>query len=295
MNPNKVIMWGCPLGGNTYGNVHDAFYRAFKHLGYDAYHVEDTEENRDKFVNESNCLYLTIGVEDKYVPIRNDCSYITHNCEHGKYDNAQNLKIQVLVNTIPGIDKMDKVSDMTYYDNVGRIMYFPWATNLLPHEFDFDAPLMPRENKIYWVGTIAKDSVFQNIKNIDKFIAACKERDIEFIHAWEDGKQISMEKNIELVRKSFMAPTIVGDWQQEVGFIPCRLMKNTSYGQLPVTNSREAKHIFGDLAIQNDDPYDLFYEALEHINDVDRIRKSMKIVQDKHTYINRVNDILKVL
>lgn len=289
-------MWGCALGGNTYGNVHDAFYRAFKHLGYDAYHVQDTEENRERFLNESDCLYLTIGIEDKFVPIRSDCEYVTHNVEHGKYDKANNLKIQVLVNTIPGINKMEKISDMTYYDHAGRIMYFPWGTNLLPHEFDFDAPLVPKENNIYWVGTIAKDPPFQNIKNIDRFIFACKEKNIEFVHAWEEGwKQISQEKNIELIRKSFMAPTIVGHWQHDVGFVPCRLMKNTSYGQLPVTNLGQAKEIFGDLVVQNDDPYYLFYDALEHINDVDRIRAAMKIVQENHTYINRVNSILKVL
>lgn len=295
MKFNKVIVWGYPLGGHTHSNVHDAFYRAFKYLGYDAYHVNDTPANRELFKEEKDCLYLTTGGGDNNIPLRDDCAYITHNCGPLRYQDKRHIKLQVLTQNNPDIDSMEKMGETTYYSKIGKMVLMPWATNLLPNEFDFNAPILPKERKIYWVGTIESSNEFENIKNITKFKRACAENDIEFVHGWKDGAQISPEKHIELIRKSFFAPTILGTWQERVGFVPCRLFKNTSYGQLPVTNSRQAKDIFGDLAVYNNDPHQLFYDAIEHINDTDRIRRAMKIVQEKHTYANRIQDIFKKL
>lgn len=292
---NKVIVWGYPLGSHTHGNVHDAFYRAFKYLGYEAYHVDDIPENREKFKDESRILYLTTGNGDNNIPLRDDCSYITHNCGPLRYQDKRHIKLQVLTSNTPDIDKMERMGKTTYYSEMGRIIFMPWATNLLPNEFDFEAPKREKEKTIYWVGTIDKKSEFENIKNLEAFMKACTESGIEFRHAWRDGHQISPEEHIELIRKSYFAPTIVGTWQHKVGFIPCRLFKNTSYGQLPVTNLRESKDIFGDLVIQDDDPHKLFYDAEGKTNDYDRIVQAMKIVQNEHTYVNRINDILKVL
>lgn len=293
---NKVIVWGYPLGGHTHSNVHDAFYRAFKILGYDAYHVENDKENHDRFCQEPNCLYLTSSGADSEIPLRDDCSYITHNCGPLRYLDKRHVKIQVLTFNNKDAFNQKQINDFAYYDKHSRTLYMLWATNLLPDEFDFDVIDTTKENKIWWVGTISGEGDFENKKNIDLFKKACAEHNVEFLNAWDIfGGQVSPEQNIELIRKSYMAPTIVGTWQHKVGFVPCRLFKNTSYGRLPITNSPYAKQIFGDLCVHNDDPYQLFFDALDAEANKDRVVAAMKIVKEKHTYVNRVLDIFQVL
>lgn len=295
-NFNKVIVWGYPLGGHTHSYVHDAFSRAFKSLGYDTIHVNDLEMYHDALKNEANCLYITSSGADSWIPIRKDCVYITHNCGPLKYMDVNNLRLQVAIDSTANLNEIEKVSDCSYYEKNNHTIHMPWATNLLPDEFDFDAVNVPKENNIYWVGTIDSTSRFENIKNIEQFRKACNENNISFIHAWPFlGRPATMDENIDMIRKSYIAPTIVGTWQAQTGFMPCRIFKNTSYGALPATNSLAISKLFGDMCVFNSDPYQLFYDAEKERDNKDKIIKAMKYVQDKHTYINRINDILEVL
>ena len=41
MKYNKVVIWGHPLYSHTHSYVHEAYNKAFKHLGYDTYWFHD--------------------------------------------------------------------------------------------------------------------------------------------------------------------------------------------------------------------------------------------------------------
>ena len=43
MKYSKVIIWGHPLHSHTHSYIHEAYYRAFKYLGYDVYWFHDNE------------------------------------------------------------------------------------------------------------------------------------------------------------------------------------------------------------------------------------------------------------
>jgi hypothetical protein len=92
-----------------------------------------------------------------------------------------------------------------------------------------------------------------------------------------------------------MAPAIHGTWQAQKGYIACRVFKNISYGHLGVTNCKAAYDLLHQKIVFCSDTSQLFYEAEKRLNDKASIVETMKLVRDKHTYINRIKSILDVI
>jgi len=91
-----------------------------------------------------------------------------------------------------------------------------------------------------------------------------------------------------------MAPALQGEWQCTNGYIPCRIFKNISYGQMGITNSQTVADLFNYKIIYNHKVYQLLLDAREQLPKVTReqIYELMDLVRDKHTYLNRIDDML---
>ncbi len=292
MEYKNVIIWGHPLYSHTQSYIHNAFFRAFKELGFNTYWFDNTEENAKKANDIGAAIYSTEGQVDSFIPLRSDCAYVTHNCEPAKYIGMRRLGIQVATMSNSILPSLKVMSPLTYYDEQGHLLYFVWATDLLPREFDFDSVLAaPKEDVAYWIGTIAISGPFENISEINPFKDDCDSKGIKF----EQVTKVSIKENKELINKSYIAPTIVGKWQKEVGFMPCRIFKNMSYGELGVTNSYDVKKEFGDLVVYESDTSKMIETVGDERFNEERIKEGMRYVQQNHTYINRVKNILKVL
>jgi hypothetical protein len=79
-----------------------------------------------------------------------------------------------------------------------------------------------------------------------------------------------------------------------IGYIPCRIFKNISFGQLGITNSKSVYELFDGNLIYNDNEYELYFDALPHLKNYDLIKTQMSYVKDNHTYIDRVKSIIKI-
>jgi hypothetical protein len=80
------------------------------------------------------------------------------------------------------------------------------------------------------------------------------------------------------------------------GYIPCRIQKNISYGQVQGTNSPFIKKAFGDYVVFGGTPETLYENLIDAAsNNKINMREAMLFIKDKHTYINRINNILKFL
>lgn len=293
---DKVIFWGHKLHSNTFSYIHWGFQRAFEHLGYKTYWF-DNKDNLD--IDLSNSLFFTEGQVDEKIPLREDCFYVLHNCDLKKYkkifDIGNALKLQVYTNDCIG-RKLQKMHDYIFYNLDEKIIYMPWATDLLPHEIDKnkrDILSIKKENVIYWIGTIGK-YIFGNEDQLNPFFKACKENNIE-IKQFLTSK--TTKENEELIKKSYMAPAIQGKWQCDVGYIPCRIFKNISYGQMGITNSETVYNLFNKKIIYNPDTYQLFYDAQNQIKNLqlEQLIDLMNFVRNNHTYINRINYIFKMI
>ena len=289
----KVVLWGHKLHSGTHSYIHYAFYKAFKHLGYDTYWFDANDDARS--MDFSNSLFITEGNAHTNIPLRSDCRYVLHNCDPEKYKNLFEQRccmiLQVYTHDVLKRDVI-KVDDCIYYQFDSDILYMPWATDLLPHEINAikkQVPKFKKQKSIYWVGTIW-DGADGNRSKIHPFEQACQQNSIQF----RQFGHLNADQNIQLIQQSYMAPALQGKWQCEVGYIPCRIFKNISYGQMGITNSKTVYDLFKGKIVYNEDTYQLFFDAQKRIKNMHNkeLFELMDFVKEKHTYLNRIYHIL---
>ena len=331
MSFNKVIIWGFPLHTHTHSYIHGGWYKAFKSLGYDTHWFHDGGYPSEDVFDYCNALFITEGYADGRIPIVSSSIYFVHICINpekylGKVKRL--IEIRYLVDSIRDCNyeytldktKCIKISDASYYekltDNGGlrnyhenskkmdyECIYTCWATDLLPEEIKEENIDRQRDKCIYWCGSYDRN----NNPELRKFIEASESKGISFRFNNPWNNPLSYEKVQELTMKSFMSPDIrcsgdpnkvrlgeTGTCHKQIGYIPCRILKAISYGLLGITNSKHVWELLDKKVVYNDDEGQLFHDAVKEINNKELIREQMKIVKERHTYINRINDLLKV-
>ena len=86
----KFIAWGLKLHSHTHSYIHVAYCKAFQYLGYDVYHLDDSDDISN--FDFTNSIFLTAGICDKNIPIIKEAKYILHNCE--ELEKYKNLNIK---------------------------------------------------------------------------------------------------------------------------------------------------------------------------------------------------------
>lgn len=329
MSNKKFIVWGSKLDtGHTHAFVHHAIYRAAISMGLDAYWLDNRDIVDPSFFDDS--LIVTeqwLCFENPWsnkIPLRKSSTYIVHylgtkppseenqnNPGFSMYQDKVKRVIDFRFASNWGIDgvpdksyaykfepeKYNKISKASYFDKGADYDYFYsiWGTDILPDEIDMEARFTPyREPKYaFFGGTIGE----WNMGEFEPFMRACKDNDVEFRHhcPWKNGG-LSIEKIRDLVVNSYMAYDARPANHLANGYVPCRTIKNISYGKLGMTNSKAVHDYFdGDVAYSAD-PYELFevtkqMEARPDIKDI--ILRQMNNVRDNHTYVSRVYDMLQ--
>jgi hypothetical protein len=289
----KIIIWGHKLHTHTHSYVHGAYHKAFSFLGYESYWL-DNDDNVDSF-DFSNSIFLTEGQVDQKIPLRKDCKYITHFCDDLKYNDYNRLKLGVYTNgkeKSAGV-KGEQIEPYVYYDKQEKMLYQPWATDLLPTEIEDTYYI--KDNKIAgFIGSIG-GGYYGNLTEIDPFVENCKKHSYNFVYYLPGS--CSFESNKLAIRDYELAPTIVGQWQKINGYIPCRIFKNISYGKLGVTNSEAVHDLFEENTVYSADTSVLLdkYLTLDESIKLNMFNKSLNLVKNRHTYLNRICNLLKFL
>lgn len=315
---NKVIIWGHKVGTHTHSYIHEGFYKAFKHLGYDTYWLDNNDSV--EAIDFSNSLFITEGQVEQKMPIRDDCFYVLHYCGEvipdgsdrpskykrkakykDLYDQHKCLDLWMyLINKDTYIDydlsDLHALAPYVEFSLKSRAIYMPWATDLLPHEIDAvkaRLSVVQKKNIIHYVATLGAGK-FGPRKQVMQFKKACEQAHIPFdsiqFNFHSASRNISSERTRALVEESIMAPAIQCSWQVKAGYIPCRIFKHISYGQWGITNSKTVYELFNKKITYNKDPYQLFFDAQKRLKTVtkEELYELMDFVKNNHTYINRV-------
>jgi hypothetical protein len=332
----KVIVWGFPLHSHTHSYIHAMWVKVFKE-GFlkDSYwfHDEDYPEDFDY----SECLFITEGYADTNIPINDSSVYFVHNAiepEKYIYRNARIIEIRFNIKEIHDINNNFKLNDGTH-NNIVKLsndtkyekltsnkdihptmrgiriknlkyecVYMYWATDLLPHEFQFDDVHFNKDACVYYVGSAV------NSLNYVMFRDLCLTHNINWAQVDPWKTPISFEENRELMKKSLLCPDFRpigtdsdvktyglknGKNHLAIGYLPCRVLKAISYGNIGITDSYFVKEILGDHVLYHSDMQTLFERAIEERTNHGRIETSMKYVQENHTYVNRAIDLIRAL
>tara|TARA_Y100000992_G_scaffold291539_1_gene248059 strand:+ start:9104 stop:10078 length:975 start_codon:yes stop_codon:yes gene_type:complete len=324
MNKQKVIIWGFkPENGvlkNTISYVWNSFYLAFKYLDYDVHWFPN--EKIDNF-DFSNCIFISEAYDDSEMPLNKTSVYFVH-CAYdpsryiGKVkkfiDMRYNLKKIDHPNYVYELDKeKTKMDKGCYYEPSTNQtinfknkkvsyeiedfdkVYIGWATNLLPNEINEEDVYYTRSNDVYFLGSLSSDGKYANVKLIEEFGNECKKNNIGFgVNSFVQN-QLSEEDYIRICKESLLGFDVRCENDVEWGRIPCRLYKNMSYGHLGLTNCYEAYKELDEHCLYRDNPVDLFYAAMEKKDDYEFIKDGLNYIKEYHTYVNRVQSLLKVI
>jgi len=307
---NKVVVWGHKLldarTANTFAFIHDSWYRTFNYMGYEVLWLDNSDDVSG--LSFENCLFLTEGQVDQNIPIVASSKYVIHNCNLDKYrpilPNVLNLQVYThdcLTRNVVPVD----LEQLAYYqkdpdysrpdhgcDN--RTLYQPWATNLLPSEIDPDHTIAmqhKRRKQIFWIGSIM-GGPHRNDDKIQDLAQAAKGDGVQLIHA-----KLQNDLQPRAIAESWIAPALQGSWQVDKGYVPCRVFKNLSFGRMTATNSQTVWDLFDQKLPYSPDTAEMYLKAKlwEENPDPQTLRELVQKVKDKHTFVNRINNILKVL
>lgn len=309
---DKVVIWGHKLHSHTHSYIHHGFFEGFSRLGYKVYWFDDNDDTSN--FDFSRTFFLTEGQVDKKIPVRDDCYYAVHYARDDKYDflvpSGRYIDLKVYRKKHRLSKTMKEVKPYIFHDFENHAIMFPWATDLFPEAIERNKILLRKGKlkksegkmnrhyrinlkKIYWVGTIGGGAT-GNIEQLEPFIKACNENRVQWVHIDPWNNPVSFDENLLLIQKSFLAPAIVGKDQIEQEYIPCRILKNISYGKLGATNSETVYNFLNKKVVYNPDTHQLFYDMIERMKTIttEEMCELMDYIKDHHTYLDRVNQLL---
>ena len=289
----KFIAWGATSNSDTLYYIFKGYIKAFTKLGYECYHLDNNDDVSN--MNFDNSVFFTAGNYHDKIPIKNNCKYVLHNCDNVEKFDKNSLILQVY--TVDVLDRKDeeksnKIDNCIWFSEKTRTLYQPWATDLLSEEID-----EKYEHKAYntctWIGSVWGGE-HGNINEITKLKQNCVDNNYYFA-AFTNNKT-SFEENRNIVYMSEITPSFNGDWQKRKHYISCRVFKNISYGKPCITNNQAAFELLDGNAIYCQPENTIESYKTHSVNQLTNMfSNSVKIVKEKHTYLNRAQNIIKLL
>jgi hypothetical protein len=321
----RVIFWGHKIHTTTHSYIHAAFVKAFIHLGYKTFWLDQTDEL--KLFSMENTLFITEGQQDDGIPIRDDCYYVLYNCDASKYATvSKKMNIQVYTDDVKNKSNCTPITgnDACYQDP--SCLYMPWATDLLPEEINTiinDMSSVVSDRHVSFVGKMTApraadaSSALDNLGNTedikndtteptmaDPWLEVrnwCKQHQIEFRqYGGNTDRTLPLGGTKHVIQQSLVAPAVQNNVQVENGYIPCRIFKNISYGKMGMTNSARVNELFGNRLLYDSNIATLMDMGVEFEEKPEEERKKiiiplMEYVRDHHTYLNRIELIINFL
>lgn len=295
----KFIIWGHKLHESTHGYIHSSYKRALEFLGYETLWLDHRDDISS--IDFSDAVFIVEHSRSHGMPYLKNCKYVqisfNNEFEENGIPSENVIRFRhhcdiVDPETFELID-VEKIGELSYWDNKKRILYQAWATNLLPSEIDHENPIKFDKNskQLHYVAMLCEKELWwwaeQFAAEIDNNYG------VEFKLYTQS---ISDQENMKLIRESFLCPDFRNDWHLRAGYIPCRIFKNISYGRVCGTNSPLIKREFGDYVVFGGTPKTLYENLLEaEINNKINMNEAMLYIKQNHTYINRIQNILKLL
>lgn len=297
----KVVIWGLRRQWHSHRFIHQGFFETFKYLGIP---VVWTDFGSDPGIIDAGDLVITSNVYGRgtrgnpLAPLKDGAYYCFHGFAHSGYDGNDrrprheidrkySLNLEVFLNKATAAS--DQWDTVTYFDKPSKTLHQPWGTNL-PEE-RFRAPVISRSPFIFWVGAIWNNALNQgNLAEIDELRSALRQRALRLVHL----KFVPNCVSIAAIRASRVAPAIAGRWQVENNYLPCRMFKNISYGQVGVSNVPKFAELYRDCTIPGRSVSELIDNALAlSRKDVIELVEAQQKITRQHTYVHKIRNIFR--
>jgi hypothetical protein len=290
----RFVIWGFARVRHSHRYIHRGFYETLRELGRDVIWVDDQIENQE--LVKSGDILITVGIQCKYLPIKPNVHYVLHNVPSEISENIKShVKLQVFTRDAYGV-RIDET--ISLWSEGDRTLYQPWG---IPEPSNYWLPpSIKPSNHENWVGSVWNNTLNQgNKEEISKYASLLRQRGIKFKKMGGtrtySREGLSSLKSFKKVNESTIGAAIVGRWQQESGYVPCRAFKNVAAGAIPISNSNFT-NVFGDSYLFAGNLENLI-EIARDINPLEFKERSenCKEVLDKYSYKSGLNRIISTL
>lgn len=287
----KVVIWGLRHSRDSFTYINNHFYTTLQKLEIPSVWLDDSENANN--IIEKGDLVFAANVAAKNLDLKSERYYCLHNFNKEQFSHLDKKKVLTLQVYSDDVRKRKvKYWDpLTCFDKNERILYQPWGTNLLPWEFM--EPVFQKVSPfVFWVGSVWDNEQHQgNLEIIKELKRSIGKYGLRFIQL-----RVPDYLSIKLMRSSRIAPAVAGVWQAKVSYLPCRMFKNVSYGQLGITNVSRFSDLLKGSFVKG--------KTIEELIDVSMVlpqEKYLEKVRDQqeafktHTYLQKVLNIFKGL
>jgi hypothetical protein len=224
-----------------------------------------------------------VDVWSQHIPYVKGARYILHNFLHThplvEALEGDFLRLQVWTTDAFG----EQWAPYRQFDHEAQVLFQPWGTEILSDDF-MEPVFNPESREVVFVGAVWSDVKggveLGNEAAIQELRDACDQIGLTFVHR----SQITAEEKIQVTREALLAPVVVGGWQCEHGYLPCRAFNSAAYGVPVLTNSPFVADLFGHEAVEMS-VGDLLEEGLSAPRSVHEqwVREDQEIAS-KYTY-----------
>lgn len=303
---NKIVFWVENKPCQTFSYIYVGMKKAFERLGCEVYWFSDQSFPLQSEFDYSDCIFFVDnqGPLDHNVPVIGSGIYFAYD----KFTNVDKYldKVRCLVNyrvaefkkPIPDDDRYVEIEKGVTFDTQApesyNVVYFSWATNLMPEEIDLDWVNKERNNEYNFVGTIHAPR--PNAEPLhQQFIEIVKNKGISFNHYDPNVNPATDEDHVGILQKSMFVPDFRPQEQKGNWYLPCRVLKAISYGCLAVSDAPYLKNFIDDSILTSENAQEIFDLGVENQNNKELILHQMEIIKRDHTYLNRCRGILKIV
>ncbi|MBP7250642.1 MAG: hypothetical protein KA986_00505 [Aliarcobacter sp.] len=298
MEIKRIVVWGLRNRWHTHRFIHKAFYENAKKLGYEVLWLEDEKKNA-KYVESGDLVIFSevIGkmvsekfkIEDYHLPITEGVYYCLHNVKEIFYEKINKkylLHLEKYQNDFDNLKGNEIWNIAVYFNLEKQTLFQPWGTDLL--DYEFKKPVFRKNKFIFWVGSVWNDNLNQgNFLAIEEFKMVLKKFDLKFLKV----RFVPDWMNVFFIRLSRLSPAIAGAWQVKHDYLPCRMFKNISYGQVGFSNVEKFNEILNGCNIEGS-MEDMVKQVLK-LNEKEYknlVLKQQEMIK-KYTYKNALENI----
>jgi hypothetical protein len=293
MTRTRFVIWGLRNTRHSHRYIHKGFYETLKSLNAEVLWLDDHANFRGLIQNGD--FVIASGVASDFLPLNRKSHYALHNVDNPIFQQAENkINLQVFTKDSNG-EKLDET--ISLWNEKEKTLYQPWG---LPEpRSSWLAPKDFKSKKENWIGAIWDNDLHQgNRKQIEEYVTALKIHGIRFKRLGGtrsiSKEGLSSRSSFDKVNQSRVGAAIVGNWQKENGYIPCRAFKNIAAGAIPISNA-DMTHVFGGDYIHIPDVKELVEVSLEIDSNQIRIRsESCKKMLDGYSYERALRRIVSL-
>jgi hypothetical protein len=233
---NKIVFWVENKPYQTFSYIYAGMKKAFERLGCEVHWFSDQSFPSQSEFDYSNCIFFVDnqGPLDHNVPIVDTGIYFAYD----KFTNVNKYlnKVRCLINyrvaefkkPISDDDRYVEIEKGVIFDTQAsepyNVVYFSWATNLMPEEIDLDWVNKERNNEYNFVGTIHAPR--PNAEPLhQQFIEIVKNKGIPFNHYDPNVNPATDEDHVGILQRSMFVPDFRPQEQKDNWYLPCRVLK----------------------------------------------------------------------